>query len=144
MDDTLLNDYIERVTAPLYPNTNKTMAVFDCMKEKLNQGPVIFKLDAGPGRIVSSEDILSKREELFEHGLIVLMGLCNATSIQQEIDALCGAVVHQVLVLRTCWKTSQYYSTVVYTTAESTRYLYLGHPENVLETVKWKLIMAVE
>jgi hypothetical protein len=89
MDDTLLNDYIERVIVPLYPNMNKT-AVFDPTTGKLNQGPVILKLDAGPGRIVSSADILLKREELFERGLIVLMGLPNATSVQQEMDALYG------------------------------------------------------
>ena len=86
MDDTLLNDYIERVIVPLYPNMSKT-AVFDPTTGKLNQGPVILKV---PGRIVSSEDILSKREELFERGLILLMGLHNATSVQQEMDALYG------------------------------------------------------
>jgi hypothetical protein len=89
MDDTLLNDYIERVIVPLYPNMHKT-AVFDPVTGKLNQGPVILKLDAGPGRIVSSEEILFKREELFERGLIILMGLPNATSVQQEMDALYG------------------------------------------------------
>ena len=89
MDDTLLNDYIERVIVPLYPNMNKT-AVFDPITGKLNQGPVILKVDAGPGRIVSSEAILMKREQLFEQGLILLMGLPNATSVQQEMDALFG------------------------------------------------------
>jgi hypothetical protein len=36
--------------------------------------------------------ILAKREELFERGLIILMGLPNATSVQQEMDALYGAL----------------------------------------------------
>ncbi len=49
-----------------------------------------MKLDAGPGRIVSNEAILKKREDLFERGLIILMGLPNATSVQQEMDALYG------------------------------------------------------
>jgi hypothetical protein len=89
MDDSLLNDYIERVIVPLYPNMNKT-AVFDPITGKLNQGPVILKVDAGPGRIVTSDAILSKREQLFERGLIILMGLPNATSVQQEMDALYG------------------------------------------------------
>ena len=90
MDDSLLNQYIESVIVPLYPNMNKT-AVFDPISGKLNQGPVILKLDAGPGRIVSSPAILQKREELFERGLVILMGLPNATSVQQEMDALYGA-----------------------------------------------------
>lgn len=89
MDDSLLNQYIETVIVPLYPNMNKT-AVFDSVSGKLNQGPVILKLDAGPGRIVSSAAILSKREEFFERGLIIIMGLPNATSVQQEMDALYG------------------------------------------------------
>ena len=89
MDEELLNDYIESVIVPLYPNMHKT-AVFDANTGKLNQGPVILKLDAGPGRIVSSEVVLAKREELFEHGLIIIMGLPNATSVQQQMDALYG------------------------------------------------------
>ena len=89
MDDTLLNQYIESVIVPLYPNMHKT-AVFDERTGKLNQGPVILKVDAGPGRIVSSELILAQRAALFERGLIILMGLPNATSVQQEMDALYG------------------------------------------------------
>jgi hypothetical protein len=59
---------------------NKT-AVFDPVSGKLNQGPVILKLDAGPGRIVASAEGISKREELFERGLIIMLGLPNATSV---------------------------------------------------------------
>jgi hypothetical protein len=90
MDKSLLNQYIEAVIVPLYPNMHKT-AVFNPITGKLNQGPVILKLNAGPGRIVSSSVILAKREELFERGLIILMGLPNARSVQQEMDALYGA-----------------------------------------------------
>jgi hypothetical protein len=89
MDEELLNHYIESVIIPLYPNMHKT-AAFDTSTGKLNQGPVILKLDAGPGRIVSSEIVLAKREEFFERGLIIIMGLPNATSVQQEMDALYG------------------------------------------------------
>ena len=88
MDDELLNQYIETVILPLYPNMNKT-AIFD-EGGRLLQGPVILKVDAGPGRIVSSEVVLAKREALFEKGLIILLGLPNATSVQQEMDALYG------------------------------------------------------
>lgn len=41
---------------PLHPNLNKT-AVLDPFTEKLNQGTVILKVDAGPGIIVLSEDM---------------------------------------------------------------------------------------
>jgi hypothetical protein len=89
MDEGLLNQYIERVVMPLYPNINKT-AIFDERTGKLIQGPVILKVDAGPGRIVSSELILGQREAFYERGLIIMMGLPNATSVQQEMDALYG------------------------------------------------------
>lgn len=85
-----MNQYIESVIVLFYPVMSKT-AVFDPIPGKLNQGLVILKLEAGPGRIVSSSKILSKREEMFERGLVILMGLRNATSVQQELDALYGA-----------------------------------------------------
>jgi len=68
---------------------NKT-AIFDARAGRLNQGPVILKVDAGPGRIVLSEVVLAKREALFQRGLIIILGLPNATSVQQEMDALYG------------------------------------------------------
>ena len=85
MDDTLLNHYIETVIIPLYPNTMSKTAEFDPVTGKLNCGPVILKVDAGPGRIV-----LAQREALFKRGLIIIMGLPNATSVQQEMDDLYG------------------------------------------------------
>lgn len=89
MDDSLLNDYITRVIFPLYPNMSKD-AKFDTVTGKLLCGPVILKLDAGPGRIIADVDSILRREEFFNLGLIILMGLPNATSVQQEMDALYG------------------------------------------------------
>jgi hypothetical protein len=89
MGDSLLNQYIETAIVPLFPNMHKT-AAFDPSTGRLHQGPVILKLDAGPGRIVSNNAILKKREEMFDRGLIILMGLPNTTSVQQEMDALYG------------------------------------------------------
>jgi hypothetical protein len=90
MDDALLNDYINQVILPLYPNISKTTA-FEPTSGKLLHGPVILKLDSGPGRIVASYDSILRREALAEMGLIILAGLPNATSVQQEMDALYGA-----------------------------------------------------
>jgi hypothetical protein len=89
MDDSLLNDYCERVVIPLYPNMAKT-AEFDEATGRLICGPVILKLDAGPGRIVADEATITKRDEFRERGLTIIMGLPNATSVQQEMDALYG------------------------------------------------------
>jgi hypothetical protein len=89
MDDSLLNDYCERVVIPLFPNIAKT-AEFDNKTGRLICGPVILKLDAGPGRIVTDEATITKRDKFREKGLLILMGLPNATSVQQEMDALYG------------------------------------------------------
>lgn len=89
MDDSLFNDYIERVVLPLYPNISKE-ARFDA-NGKLLCGPVILKVDSGPGRIVANLDSISKRAAFRELGLLILMGLPNATSVNQEMDALYGA-----------------------------------------------------
>ena len=77
------------IVVPLYPNMHKT-AVCDERTGKLNQGPAVLNLDAGPGRIVSSERILVHRAALFDCDLIAVMGLPNTTSVQQEMDALYG------------------------------------------------------
>ena len=90
MDDSLLTDYINQVVLPLYPNISKTTA-FEPTTGKLLHGPVILKLDSGPGRIVASHDSILQREALAEMGLIIMSGLPNATSVQQEMDALYGA-----------------------------------------------------
>ena len=119
MDDSLFNDYVERVVLPLYPNINKTAkfdpntstlatlwnnnaAVFlklkllltsllvDTEAGKLLCGPLILKVDSGPGRMIANKASIIKRDEFFEMGLHILMGLPNATSVNQEMDALYG------------------------------------------------------
>jgi hypothetical protein len=67
---------------------NKT-AIFD-EQGRLLQGPVILKVNAGPGRIVLLEVVFAKCLALFEQGLIILLSLPNATSVQQEMDTLYG------------------------------------------------------
>jgi hypothetical protein len=86
-DDSLLNECIEQVIVSLYPNMNK-MAVFDPITGKLTQGPVILKVDAGPGRIVWSEDILLNREQLYECGLIIIMDLPTAATVFFSVSCL--------------------------------------------------------
>jgi hypothetical protein len=89
MDDSLFNDYIERVVLPLYPNVSKT-ARFDA-NGKLLCSPVILKVDSGPGQIVANLDNISKRAAFRELGLLLLMGPPDVTSVNQEMDALYGS-----------------------------------------------------
>jgi hypothetical protein len=49
---------------------------------------VILKVDSGSGRIIANRSSISKRAEFLELGLLILMGLPNATSVNQEMDAL--------------------------------------------------------
>ena len=88
MDDSLLNAYVEDNILPLFPNISNE-AVFDS-EGKLLRGPVILKLDAGPGRMVASQESIKKREEFKEKGLLILLGLPNATAVQQEMDNIYG------------------------------------------------------
>ena len=84
MDDSLCNDYIEPVVLPLYPNISKT-AKFDLNNlGKLLCGPVILKVNSGPGQIIATLDSISKRAAFRELGLLILMGLPNATSVSQD------------------------------------------------------------
>jgi hypothetical protein len=89
MDDSLFNDYIERIVLSLYPNISKT-ARFDANCELLC-GPVILKVDSGPGQIIANLNSISKLAAFRELGLLILMGLLNATSVNQEMDALYGS-----------------------------------------------------
>ncbi len=65
-------------------------AEFDNKTGWLIPGPVILKLDAGPGRIVMDEATVMKRDKFRERGLLILLGLLNAASVQQVMDALYG------------------------------------------------------
>ena len=51
---------------------------------------VILKVDYGPGRMIANKDSITERAEFWEKGLLVLIGLPNATSVNQEMDALYG------------------------------------------------------
>ena len=88
MNDLVFNNYIERVVLPLCQKISKT-AKFDLNTPgKLLCGPVILKVDSGPGQIIAN---LSKRAAFSERGLLMLVGLPNASSVNQEMDALYGA-----------------------------------------------------
>ena len=63
LDDSLFNEYVERVVLPLYPNVSKT-AKFD-PTGKLLFGPVILKVDSGSGRMIVSIGRISKRAKFF-------------------------------------------------------------------------------
>ena len=78
---------------------NKT-AVFDEVSGKLNQGPVILKLDAGPGRIVASAESISKREDQFERGLIIMLGLPRLSKMQGLLSRTKRATPTQRLLTR--------------------------------------------
>ncbi len=60
IDNSLLNAYVENNILSLIPNiSNKE--VFDS-KGKLLHGPVILKLDSGPGQMIPSRESIKKCE----------------------------------------------------------------------------------
>jgi hypothetical protein len=91
MDDSLLNDHIERVIFPLFPNMQKEVEL-DKETGAFLRGPVILKLDAGPGRIVADEEIISKRDKYYRKGLIMILGVPSTTIVQQGNGCLIWAI----------------------------------------------------
>jgi hypothetical protein len=49
------------------------------------------KFNSGPGRIVANLKSIKRRDAFCKLGLLILMGLPNATSVNHEMDALYGA-----------------------------------------------------
>ena len=91
MVESLFNDYVEQVVLQMYPPNISKTATFDSITGKLLCVLVILKVDTGPGRIIANMARTSKRAEFLELGSLILMGLLNATSVNQEMDALFGA-----------------------------------------------------
>ena len=53
---------------------------------KLLCGPVILKVDSGPGQMIANMTSISKRAKFWKQRLLILMGLPNATSVNGGFD----------------------------------------------------------
>ena len=85
-DEQLMQQLIEDVYLPLYPNVCKeTKRDAD---GKFLCGPVIFKTDSGQGRLAATWESLEFRERMMEKGVFIVLGLPNSTSCTQEQDQL--------------------------------------------------------
>ena len=88
MDDTLFRDHIRNAIVPLYPNISN-----ECIFEdgKVFKGPVIFKIDSGPGRFKDDIVHVEFLEETSNIGLKIILSLPNATSVHAELDQFFGS-----------------------------------------------------
>ena len=85
MDTGLWSQFNETVILNCFPRCSKT--IVRCpLTNKLLQGPVIIKTDAGPGRLSKEAASWQFRERMHKKGLIIMLGLPNGTSATQEMD----------------------------------------------------------
>ena len=85
-DEQLMQQLIENVYLPLFPNCQKETVRNDT--GKFMAGPVVFKTDSGQGRLVATFSSLEFRERMQERGVLLVLGLPNSTSCTQEQDQL--------------------------------------------------------
>ena len=84
-DTSLWAEYNEKIIKPCYPRMSKH--IVRCPRtNKLLQGPLILKTDAGPGRLSKQADSWEARWRWHNEGLVILLGLPNGTSATQEMD----------------------------------------------------------
>ena len=84
-DAPLWNEFNETVLQPLYPRMSKT--VKRCpITQKMLEGPLVTKTDAGPGRLAKSVQSLQFRERAYQRGQLIFLGLPNSSAATQEMD----------------------------------------------------------
>mmetsp|Transcript_25862 Transcript_25862/g.46878 ORF Transcript_25862/g.46878 Transcript_25862/m.46878 type:complete len:219 (-) Transcript_25862:422-1078(-) len=85
MDTSLWSQFNETVILNCYPQCDKT--IVRCpLTNKLLQGPVVIKTNAGPGYLAKEAASWEFRERMHSRGLIIMLGLPNGTSATQEMD----------------------------------------------------------
>jgi hypothetical protein len=89
MEDKLFGQWLDLVIYPLYPNISPTFEFSE--SGRVLKGPVLLKVDSGPGRISTAAENLIFREKALHLGLIILLGLPNSTAVTQEMDDIFGA-----------------------------------------------------
>ena len=85
-DEQLMQQLIEEVYLPLYPNCGKIVERDD--NGVFLRGPIILKTDSGQGRLVATFSSLNFREQMQQRGVYLVLSLPNSTSCTQEQDQL--------------------------------------------------------
>jgi len=85
MDTSLWSQFNETAILNCYPRCNKT--IVRCpLTNKLLQGPVVIKTNAGPGYLAKEAASWEFRERMHDRGLIIMLDLPNGTSVTQDMD----------------------------------------------------------
>ena len=102
-DEELMQQLLEEVYLPLYPNVNKTTIRDE--KGNFIAGPVLFKTDSGQGRLGKTWESVLFRERMRDIGALLVLGLPNSTSCTQEQDQ-----IYQEMKVKTGAKTLELYN----------------------------------
>ena len=84
MTNTIFQQYAEQNILDLQPNLGPKFEFTET--GRVIRGSVIIKTDLSPGQLVAKEDSTAWREKLRKKGDILLGSLCNATSVNTEMD----------------------------------------------------------
>ena len=85
METGLWELVVENMILPLYPNTCHEIKRCPTTKNIL-RGPIVVKTDSGPGRLAKEAKSHDFRERKWRLGVYIMIGLPNATSVNQEMD----------------------------------------------------------
>ena len=86
MEAAVFDSYLDQCIYPCFPDMSPDW-VFDDDGEFIS-GPVILKIDSGPGRIGMGAENVAMREKAAARGLFLFPGLQNTTAVSQEMDEL--------------------------------------------------------
>ena len=83
MDNSLWPFFMEQVITRCYGNTVSWDIVRCPVTGRTLSGPVVFKADAGPGKLATELASWEFRQRIIEKGVYVILGLPNATATTQ-------------------------------------------------------------
>ena len=115
-DQQLMQQLIEEVYLPLYPNCAKDVVRDE--EGKLIQGPIILKTDSGQGQLCVTFSSIEFCEQMQARGVYLVLGLPNSTSCTQELDQ-----IYQQFKGKTCAKTEEVFSLKMATKSSRITYL---------------------
>jgi len=84
MTDENFQQFVEQNILDLYPSLGPKFELSE--KGRVITGQVIIKADLGPGRLVAKDKNIAWHKKLRKKGAILLGSLCNATSVNAEMD----------------------------------------------------------
>ena len=88
MDTRLWHDLNRLVYIPCFKGKISPEPIRDPVTQKLISGPLIVKMDSGPGRLLKEAESITFRDEMAKMGVHIVLSLPNGTACTAEMDQL--------------------------------------------------------